>query len=100
MALCAAGGSQFHGIKACLQNLNLSSCKPKLSPLGHTMSKGNMAAGGTTDEAVSCHRGVSPNDRALSDPMLLDSRSQRFAEPPVEPWSYGRGAVLFHCYAA
>lgn len=86
MALCAAGGSQFQGIRACVQNLNLFSCKPKLSRLDHRMSKGDMAAGGIIDEAVSCQRGVSPNDMALADPMLLGSRSQHFSEPPVEPW--------------
>lgn len=86
MALCAAGGSQFQGIRPCLQNLDLSSCKPKLSPLGQTMSKGNMEAGGTIDETVSCQGGVSPNDVALADPMLLGSRSHHFSEPPVELW--------------
>lgn len=86
MALCAAGGSQFQEIRACLQNLNLSSCKPKISRLGHGMSKGDMAAGGIIDGAVSCQGGVSPNDMALADPMLLDSRSQHFSEPPVELW--------------
>lgn len=50
------------------------------------MSKGNMAAGGTIDEAVFCQRGVSPNDTALADPVLLGSRSQHFAELPVELW--------------
>lgn len=50
-------GCWFQGIRACLQNFSFSSRKPKLSPLGHTKSKGNVPAGGTVDQAV---RGMCP----------------------------------------
>lgn len=56
MTLCVAGtlpvGCQYQGNRACLQNFNFSSCKAKLSPLGHTMSKGNVPAEGTIDQAL------------------------------------------------
>lgn len=51
MTLCVAG-CWFQGIRACLQNFNFSSGKPKLSPLSHTTRKENVPVGGSIDQAV------------------------------------------------